>query len=171
MYLAFNSQTPAHNTPPKKLRALCLGALTTSPLLLSHPPTSVTFPPMALAYGIYVAREARSSGPMLVSIASWRVGGGLAVVYLLPALTHGGFVRQQQMFTDHSYYGDWFFFYPPLTWDGQAAPFLLAVRALAGDRIVFKIFITAVTTAQIVLCWLGIAVFRLLDRERKASAS
>jgi hypothetical protein len=153
-----------------QLRALCVGALTTSLLLLSHPPTSVTFLPMALAYGIYVALEARSSGPILVSIASWGLGGGLAAVYLLPALTHGGFVQQQQMFTEHSYYGDWFFFYPPLTWDGQATPFLLAIRrALAGDRTVFKIFITAVTTGQVVLCWLGVAALRLLDHERKAS--
>ena len=153
-----------------RLRALCFGALTTSLLLLSHPPTSVTFVPMALAYGIYVALEAQSAGPILVSIGSWCLGGGLAAVYLLPALTHGGFVQQQQMFTDHLYYGDWFFFYPPLTWDGQATPFLLAVRrALAGDRTVFKIFITAVTTAQMVLCWLGVAALRLLDHERKAS--
>ena len=153
-----------------RLRALCVGSLTTSLLLFSHPPTSVTFLPMALAYGIYVALEARSAGPILVSIASWGLGGGLAAVYLLPALTHGVFVQQQQMFTDHVYYGDWFFFYPPFTWDGQPTPFLSAVRgALAADRTVFKIFITAVTTAQIALCWLGVAALRLLDQERKAS--
>src|ERR1019366_703151 len=132
-----------------RLRALCLGALSTSLLLLSHPPTSVTFLPMAVAYSIYVALEARSAGPILVSIASWCLGGGLAAVYLLPALTHGGFVQQQQMFTGHWYYGNWFFFYPPLTVDGQDPSFLFAVRrALGGDRNVFKIFITAVTTAQ-----------------------
>ncbi len=154
-----------------RLRALCLGALTTGLLLLSHPPTSVTFLPMALAYSIYVALEARSAGPILVSIASWCLGGGLAAVYLLPALTHGGFVQQQFMFTEHWYYGNWFFFSPPLTVDVPAPPFLVAVRrALGGDhRGFFKIFITAVTTAQIVLCWLGVAALRLFYNERKES--
>jgi hypothetical protein len=155
-----------------RLHALCLGALSTSLLLLSHPPTSLTFLPMAVAYSVYVALEARSAGPVLVSIASWCLGGGLAAVYLLPALTHGGFVQQQHMFTDHWYYGNWFFFHPPPTVDGQDPSFLFAVRrALGGDhRGFFKIFITAVTTAQIVLCWLGVAALRLLDHERKASA-
>jgi hypothetical protein len=155
-----------------RLRAVCFGALSTSLLLLSHPPTSVTFLPMAVAYSIYVALEARSAGPVLVSIASWCLGGGLAAVYLLPALTHGGFVQQQHMFSDHWYYGNWFFFYPPVMVDGQAPSFLFAVRrALEGDhRGFFKIIITAVTTAQIVLCWLGVAALRLLDYERKASA-
>ena len=130
----------------------------------------MTFLPMALAYGVYVAFETRSAGPILVSIASWCLGGGLAAVYLLPALTHGGFVQQQHMFTEHLYYGDWFFFHPPLTWDGQTVPFLLAVRrALSGDRTVFKIFITAVTTAQVALCWLGVAALYFLNRERRAS--
>jgi hypothetical protein len=153
-----------------RLRGLWSGALATSLLLLSHPPTSLTFPPLLFAYSIYVAREARNAGPILVSIASWCLGGGLAAVYLLPALTHGGFVQQQQMFTEHLSYGDWFFFHPPFTWGGQSPPFLAAVRgALSGDRSVFKIFITAVTTGQLVLCWLGVAAIRFLDRERKAS--
>jgi len=155
-----------------RLRALCLGALTTSLLLLSHPPTSVTFLPMALAYSIYVALEARSAGPVLVSIGSWCLGGGLAAAYLLPALTHGGFVQQQHMFTDRWYYGNWFFFYPPLTVDGHDPSILFAVRrALGGDhRGFFKILITAVTTVQIVLCWLAVGALRLLDHDRKASA-
>jgi hypothetical protein len=154
-----------------RLRALSSGALATSLLLLSHPPTSLTFPPLLFGYSIFVAREARNAGPVLISLASWCLGGGLAAAYLLPALTHGGFVQQQQMFTEHLSYRDWFFFHPPLTWGGQSPPFLVAVRgALLGDRSVFKIFITAVTTAQVVLCWLGVAAIRLLDRERKASA-
>ncbi len=157
-----------------RLRALCLGALTTSLLLLSHPPTSVTFLPMALAYSIYVALEARSAGPILVSIGSWCLGGGLAAVYLFPALTHGGFVQQQHMFTDRWYYGNWFFFYPPLTVDGQDPSSLFAVRRALEEghrgRGFFKILITAVTTAQIVLCWLGLAALRLLDHKRDASA-
>lgn len=155
-----------------RLRALCLGALTTSLLLLSHPPTCVTFLPMALAYSIYVALQARSAGPVLVSIASWCLGGGLAAVYLLPALTHGGFVQQQHMFADRGYYGNWFFFYPPITVEGHDPSFLFAVRrALGGDhRGFFKMLITAVTTAQIVLCWLAVAALRLLDHERKATA-
>jgi hypothetical protein len=131
----------------------------------------LTFPPLLFGYSIFVAREARNAGPVLISLASWCLGGGLAAAYLLPALTHGGFVQQQQMFTEHLSYRDWFFFHPPLTWGGQSPPFLVAVRgALLGDRSVFKIFITAVTTAQVVLCWLGVAAIRLLDRERKASA-
>jgi hypothetical protein len=76
------------------------------------------------------------------------------------------------MFTDHWYYGNWFFFYPPLTVDAHDPSLLFAVRrALGGDhRGFFKIFITAVTTAQIILCWLAVAALRLLDHERKASA-
>jgi hypothetical protein len=155
-----------------RLRGLCLGALTTGLLLLSHPPTSVTFPPLAFAYAVYVGREARNAGPILVSIASWCLGAGLAAVYLLPALTHGDFVQQQQMFTDpHYYYGSWFFFRPPLTQDTQSVPFLLAVRrALLMDNSSFGILINAVTTFQVVVCWLGVGAIRLLADQRKATA-
>ncbi len=153
-----------------RLRGLWSGALTTSLLLFSHPFTALTFLPLPFAYSIYVAREARNAGPILVSIGSWCLGGGLAAVYLLPALMHSGFVQQQHLFAEHLYYGDWFFFQPPLSWDGQSRPFLDVVRrALSADRTVFKAFMTAVTTFQIAVCWMGVAAIRLLDRERRAS--
>jgi uncharacterized membrane protein len=129
-------------------RALCLGALATSLLLLSHPPTSLTFLPLSLAYAMYVTREVRRAAPILTSIASWCLGGGLAAVYLLPALTQGGFVQQEYMFNSpRFYYGNWFFFH-------------------AGP---FHRFITAVTTFQVGVCWLGVGAIRVLETERRAS--
>jgi hypothetical protein len=156
-------------------RALCLGALTTGLLLLSHPPTSVTFVPLTLAYSGYVAWEARRAGPILVSIASWCLGAGLAAVYVLPALTQGGLVQQESMFTDpRFYYGNWLLFHPELSADRHPMSLLQYLHALYAPKAhglqSFKPFIAAVTTFQAVTCWLGVGAIRLLEPGNKASA-
>jgi hypothetical protein len=135
-------------------------------LIMTHPPTTLTFSLMPLTSVILERRQVRARSLARV-VGAMACGIGLSSIYLLPALLTQDSVSMEVLWRGHTYYANGFFF---PHWTLKFARDVLALRVPRLSTFELELFWIVLSMVGLVVC-ANISLFQIRTHESISTRS